>query len=375
MKRLKIALFEPTRIPWGGGQIAMANTAAYLSTKHDVTLFTPRTLDKRLDFKNCKIEIIKPLHLYLQPLAFLLQNFANLDRFDLKIVGCFPATLCNLRKGKIPSIHVTHSPPRIFYELKKHFLKNNTLLGKLKLHTKYIFLKRLDHLASQKHTRILGISKEVKRRVKRDYARESTVFYPGVDPRKYKGGEYKDYVLCVSRLVSTKRIPIVIKSAKYLKNKNIKIVIVGTGGLEECMNNIAKKYKNVELKGFVSEEELRNLYANCLASIYIPINEDYGYTPVEAAMCSKATIGSNEGALKETVLDNKTGFLIDDVTPKKVAEKIDLLANDKNLAINMGKAARVYCKRFELNKTNKVMDKMIQEVMKDQPKKREGKNE
>src|SRR3989344_6414684 len=114
MKRLKIALFEPSRIPWGGGQIEMANTAAYLSEKHDVTVFTQRNPDKKLDFKNCKIKIIKPYNQYLQPITFLLQNFRKRNNFDLIIVGCFPATLSNLLGRQQPTIHITHSPPRVF---------------------------------------------------------------------------------------------------------------------------------------------------------------------------------------------------------------------------------------------------------------------
>ena len=121
---------------------------------------------------------------------------------------------------------------------------------------------------------------------------------------------------------------------------------------------------NLEVRGFVSDEELQKLYSNCLAAIYIPINEDYGYTPVEAGMCEKSTIGVNEGGLRETIVDGKTGFLIDDVTPKKVAEKIDVLAKDKKLAETMGKAARKHCEKFELEKTFKVIDETIKEVMK-----------
>jgi len=363
-KRLKIAFFEPSRIIWGGGQKESANTAAYLSEKHAVTVFTQKIPDEKLDFKNCKIKLIRPHNKYLAPLAFLFENLKKRKGFDIKIIGCFPATLANFRGIKTPSVHITHSPPRDFYNLRKHRLKNASLFGKLKLYVKSTLFKRLDYLAAQKHTKLLGISKEITRRIKRDYNRESDAFYPYVDPEKYKTEKYGDFILSVTRLVSPKRPLMIAEAMEFVKNKNIKMVFAGEGPLKEEIEKLAKKNKNIILKGFVSEEELKELYANCLAAIYIPINEDYGYVPVEAGVSGKATIGVNEGGLKETIVDGKTGFLIDNVTPEKVAEKIDILSNNKKLAIKMGKAAKKYCVKFHPKNTFDVLDKAIEEAIK-----------
>ena len=127
---------------------------------------------------------------------------------------------------------------------------------------------------------------------------------------------------------------------------------------------VCKKYKNVELKGFVSDKELIDLYANCLAVVYVPINEDLGYAPQEAATSGKAVIGSNEGGLKETVMNGETGFLIDDVSPEKIAEKIDFFANNPEMAEKMGKNGKKYIERFHLKNTFKILDKAVEEVIK-----------
>lgn len=74
------------------------------------------------------------------------------------------------------------------------------------------------------------------------------------------------------------------------------------------------------------------IFARCLATIYIPIDEDFGLIPVESMAAGKPCIAANEGGLKETVVDGKTGFLIEptvknlisavrDLTPEK-AEKM-----------------------------------------------------
>ena len=363
-KRLKIAIFEPVRRIPGGGQKVIPAVARYLSENNDVTVFTMAEKQGEEGYGKSKIELIKPLNPYLAPFAFLKMNLKKLKGFDLRIIGCFPATLSNLRNSKIPSIHITHSPPRDFYGLKKHRLENASLIGKIKIHMKNILFKRLDYLAAQKYTKILGISKEIKRRIKRDYHRESEVFYPGVDPEKYGAGKYGDYILSVTRMVSAKRPKMIAESMRYVKNKKVKMIFVGAGPDKELIQEMAKKIPNIEIKGFVSEKELGGLYSNCLAAIYVPINEDYGYAPIEAGVSGKATIGVNEGGLKETIVDGKTGFLINGVTPQKIAEKIDLLINNKKLAEKMGKAAKEYCKKFYWQKTLNFLDEIIENTLK-----------
>ena len=127
---------------------------------------------------------------------------------------------------------------------------------------------------------------------------------------------------------------------------------------------MCKNYKNIEFKKYVSDEELKELYANCLVAISIPINEDMGYVPMEAGFSGKATIGVNEGGLKETIIDGKTGILINNITPEKLAEKIDFFANNQELAIKMGKEARKRVKEFDWENVLNRLDRIILEVVK-----------
>ena len=361
--RLRIAIFEPSRsFPPGGKN--MDSIALHLSEKHDITVFTQRLVKDGATFKNSKINFIKPKSRFLAPFAFLKKNINEKD-FDLIILGCFPATLTTINNCKnTPTIYISHAPPRFFYDLKEHELKNSNLLGKFKVHLKNILLKKLDYLAVQKITKILCVSKEIQGRIKKFYHRDSEVFPSGIDPKKFKTGKYENYILSVCRLVSTKRPDMILKSMGFVKNKNIRLIVVGTGNMEEEIKNLSKKYKNVELKGFVSDKELIDLYANCLAVVYVPINEDLGYAPQEAATSGKAVIGSNEGGLKETVMNGETGFLIDDVSPEKIAEKIDFFANNPEMAEKMGKNGKKYIERFHLKNTFKILDKAVEEVIK-----------
>ena len=48
-----------------------------------------------------------------------------------------------------------------------------------------------------------------------------------------------------------------------------------------------------------------------IATIYIPIDEDFGMSPVESMACGIPVIGADEGGLRETVIEGKTGKLIE----------------------------------------------------------------
>jgi hypothetical protein len=144
-KRLRIAVFEPTRL-FGPGGRNMDTVATHLAEKHDVTVFTQKLVKDGATFKNCKIRFLNPRSSILAPLAFFKKNINEKD-FDLIILGCYPATFTMMKNvRKTPTIHISHAPPRFFYDLKEHELKNSNFLGKIKVHVKnLLFKKKFQH--------------------------------------------------------------------------------------------------------------------------------------------------------------------------------------------------------------------------------------
>jgi len=90
-----------------------------------------------------------------------------------------------------------------------------------------------------------------------------------------------------------------------------KKLIVASGG--ECEVEIRKQaagFSNITVLGWVDNEKMYDLVGRCIAGIYIPIDEDFGMTPVEGMAAGKPSIGVSEGGLKETIIPGKTGVLI-----------------------------------------------------------------
>ena len=79
---------------------------------------------------------------------------------------------------------------------------------------------------------------------------------------------------------------------------------------EKNLERLANKAKNIKFVGIISDTHLKDLLSRCIATIYIPIDEDFGMSPVESMAAGKPVIGVAEGGLLETIVHKETGFLL-----------------------------------------------------------------
>ena len=88
-------------------------------------------------------------------------------------------------------------------------------------------------------------------------------------------------------------------------------LIVSSGGNDYSrLKKIAGNSSNIKFWGWTTQEELKKLVGQCIASIYIPQDEDFGMSPVESMASGKPVIGVSEGGLLETIVHDETGILI-----------------------------------------------------------------
>ena len=86
----------------------------------------------------------------------------------------------------------------------------------------------------------------------------------------------------------------------------------------ESLKQLAGGAKNITFSGWVSDTELRRLVGNCVATIYIPKDEDFGISPVQSLAAGKPVIGVNEGGVAETIRNSKDGVRVS--TPPSAAK-------------------------------------------------------
>lgn len=252
------------------------------------------------------------LHSPLRFLAPLVWGSFDFSEFDVVIGSSNWYITKGFKKGeKTVEICYCHTPPRYLYGYPTAHSQKHPIV---KIYAAIInhFMRVYDFEAAQKVDWFIANSKEVAARIKKFYRRASVVIYPPVDTEKFSGQFGKgDYFLVVSRLVGAKNVDLAIEVCKNLK---LKLKVVGTGRDLARLEKIAGS-SDVEFLGDVDDEKLVELYQSCRALIFPASQEDFGIVPVEAMAAGKPVIALSEGGVKETVIDGKTGLLVEDLAP------------------------------------------------------------
>lgn len=133
------------------------------------------------------------------------------------------------------------------------------------------------------------------------------------------------------------------------QNTNAKLIMAGDGHLLNTCKNLVKLYqleKNVTFVGVITPNEFREYLKNCRAFVQHSItaeNGDMEGTPLavlEASAASIPVISTNHAGIPDVVINNETGYLVDEHDVNTMATKMIDLLNDKEKASKMGKTAK-----------------------------------
>lgn len=210
-----------------------------------------------------------------------------------------------------PNLYYCHTPVRAFYDLREDTIDSQKGLKKIIAYLWVQAHSRLDRYAIKHVDKIVVNSKNVQRRVKKSYKRESEVVYTALPTSEYYFDKIGDFWLSVNRLYPHKRIEMQLEIFRKLPNEKLKIVGWYSEGdnAEKYVKNL-KIPENVELLGEIDEKHLIKLYAECKGLITTAQDEDLGLTPLEAMASGKAALATNEGGYRETIIDGVTGWLL-----------------------------------------------------------------
>lgn len=159
----------------------------------------------------------------------------------------------------------------------------------------------------------------------------STVFSPDYSLRK------KQFtILFPGRLVKQKDPMSFLKAINIIKNQidDFKVIILGDGVLRKKMEKFTKANgldKTVEIKLWVSKEEMLYNYRSASLTVLPSLNEGMSIATLEALACGQYLIATEVSNNKSLIKENYNGNFIETQNPQDIANKILNFYNTKFL--------------------------------------------
>lgn len=268
------------------------------------------------------------------------------DDYDVINAHASPSEWIRNRNKRV--LWYCHTPPREVYDLRYAGVRKRSVAEELL----YSVFSRVYDIEERKIVKKLEAiatnSNNTNRRLIKYLSRGGTVINPGIDYDKFMNNGDDRYFLYPSRIAQQKRQEYVIEAfdrfMRITNNDRYRLIIAGS--VSRRYTDFAKYFeklkamrvRNVIFRQNQSDEDLMKLYSNSTAVLFSAINEDFGIVPLEAMASSKPVISVNDGGPKETILNGKTGFLVN--SPKEMAEKMRFIVEHKSIAEEMGEAGR-----------------------------------
>ena len=255
---------------------------------------------------------------YLPLFPSAVESF-DLDAFDVVISSSHCAVKSVVAPGRARHLCYCHSPMRYAWDQFDAYF-GPARLGRASRWARAALrpLARWDAATSGRPDRYVANSQYVARRIRRYYNRSAVVVAPPVDTVFYTPSARapEPYLLVVSALVPYKRLDVAIAAAR---TAGLPLKIAGEGSDRARLE--AQAGPEVEFLGKVTDETVRELYRGATA-VLLPGEEDFGIVPVEAQACGCPVIALARGGALETVVDGRTGVLVEGTAADTWSEAI-----------------------------------------------------
>jgi glycosyltransferase involved in cell wall biosynthesis len=202
-------------------------------------------------------------------------------------------------------------------------------------------VQQLDRIALGEATRLFATSRNVAGRIETSTGLAAEVLPHPPQELEYRCAGYGDFVLSVNRLDRAKRIDLLLDAVA--RDAALEVVIAGDGPDRSRLERLASERGlngRARFAGRVSEGELADLYARCLAVYYAPVDEDYGMVPLEAFLSEKPVLTTTDaGGPLEVVADGSTGLVVSP-DAAEIARALRWLREHRDEAASYGRAGK-----------------------------------
>ena len=353
---MKIAVFH--NLPSGGAKRTVYEQVKHLSQKHELHLFQLSNTNENFLSLYPFVKSTKtyPFSLSSHRLLADYQKFFVLPQIHRRMaqktggadVALIHADLYTqaphiLRYLKIPSLYFCQEMLRIAYEPELAFTDRVSFPKRYyEVLTRQI-RKFVDRSNAQSASMILTNSGFTGAKVQKEFNRPALTCHLGVDPQVFYPQDLpkKTQVLFIDQKDKISGYDFVLQALKLISPKNRPKLKV----LSFSKSSPA-----------VSPQDMAKYYSESLATLCTSYNEPFGLAPIESMACGTPVLAVDEGGYKETVINDKTGWLLSR-DPKQFSKKIVYLQKNIDVVKKMGLAGRNHIlKNFIWTKHNRLVE-------------------
>ncbi len=185
-------------------------------------------------------------------------------------------------------------------------------------------------------------------------------FTPAPDGRRFD----RPTLLYLGRLERYKRVDLILQAAARLSAQgcDLRVVIAGRGSQEAALRSLSTELgmsARVDFRGHVSDEERLELFRRSWVHLLTSPNEGWGIANVEAAACGTPTVASDSPGLRESVLEDVSGFLVPHGDVVALAERAGSILRDEALRERLAKGARRFAEGYSWESSVLAMERAL----------------
>jgi D-inositol-3-phosphate glycosyltransferase len=173
---------------------------------------------------------------------------------------------------------------------------------------------------------------------------------------KYRGSQRNNdkIILFVGRIDPLKGLDKLIKALPYLRHiQGLRLVVIGGGEHSqheiERLRKLACDFKiqeAVTFLGLAKHEQLPYFYSAADVCVVPSYYESFGLVALESLACGTPVVATDVGNLKSIIRQGKTGYVLKDNAPHRLADKIALLLSRSNTDTKSARLIRATVSKF-----------------------------
>lgn len=346
--------WRDTSHKWAGGAEVFVDETikVWLSQGHNVTLFCGNDGSQLIREKHKNYQVIRRGGLHSSFIwAFIYYMLEFRGKFDLVVESDSALPFFTPIYSRAPKL-------LIIYHVHQEVFANYLSKSKAKFAR---FLERRLIPLFYRGINIVAISESTKNDLVNKLGineRQIVIVNPGIKSEDYKKSKKTKYpsFSYVGRLQHYKNIDVLINAFAMVKAKysNAKLSIAGHGEsrdlLEKHVNQLGLN-DSVKFLGKVSEEKKIKLLGQSWAAVQPSSYEGWGITVIEANATGTPVIASNISGLKDSVVDEITGYLVETKNIKSFAHAMEKIIKHQKTRQKLSANALNWASRFSWERT------------------------